>query len=201
MLDWITHLLNSLGYPAIVLLMSAENLFPSELVMPLAGFTAAQGELSLAGVIIAGTFGAILNALPPYYLSRAVGEERLRAWVERHGKWLTISGRDLDRAQSWFLRHGGLAVFFCRMVPGVRYLISIPAGLGEMKLAPFLIYSALGAAVWSGILAVLGFLLGENYQKVHLYLGPVAYVVGAALVVGFIVRIVKFHREAALPRE
>ncbi len=87
------------------------------------------------------------------------------------------------------------------MVPGVRYLISIPAGLGEMKLAPFLIYSALGAGVWSGILAALGFLLGENYQKVHLYLGPVAYVVAAALVVGFIVRVVKFHKAAALPRE
>ena len=135
-------------------------------------------------------------------MSRVVGEERLRAWVDKHGKWLTLSGRDIDRAQAWFLRHGGAAVFFCRMVPGVRYLISIPAGLGEMKLAPFLFYTALGAAVWSALLAYLGFLLGENYQKVHLYLGPIAYVVVAALVIGLAVRIVRRHkeaREAAVP--
>ncbi|PQV62809.1 membrane protein DedA, SNARE-associated domain [Abditibacterium utsteinense] len=195
MLDWITHLMNSLGYPAIVFLMFLENFFPSELVMPLAGFTVKLGHLSLLGVIVAGTFGAVLNALPPFFLSRAVGEKRLRAWVDKHGKWLTLSGKDIDRAEGWFLRHGGWAVFFCRMIPGLRYLISIPAGLGEMKLAPFLGTSALGVGLWSGILAYVGYLLGENYQKVHRYLGPVAYLVLAALVTGFIVRVAGQNRQ------
>lgn len=197
MLDWITHLMNSLGYPAIVFLMFLENVFPSELVMPLAGFTATRGELSLAGVIAAGTFGAVLNALPPYYLSKAVGEERLKAWVDKRGKWFPVSVADIEKAEGWFLRHGGWAVFFCRMVPGVRYLISIPAGIGNMKLAPFLLYTTLGAALWSGLLAYLGYLLGENFQKVHRYLAPVAYVVVAALVVAFIVRSVKCRKANA----
>lgn len=85
MLNWITHLLNSLGYPAIVFLMALENVFPSELVMPLAGFTTTRGELSLVGVVAAGTFGAVLNALPPYYLSKVVGEARLKAWIAQRG--------------------------------------------------------------------------------------------------------------------
>lgn len=187
--------MNAEGYPAIVFLMMFENVFPSEFVMPLAGFTATQGKLSLIGVIVAGTFGAVLNALPPYYLSRRVGEAGLKAWVDKYGKWLTISSRDLDRAESWFRRHGGPAVFFCRLVPGLRYLISVPAGIGNMKLAPFVLYSSLGAGLWSGLLAYLGFLLGENYQKVHLYLAPLAYLVLAAVAIGFIVRVVRQHQK------
>lgn len=201
MLDWITHLLNSLGYPAIVFLMMLENVFPSELVMPLAGFTASRGHLLLPGVIAAGTLGAVLNALPPFYLSRMVGEERLRAWIDKHGKWLTLSGRDIDQAQSWFARRGGLAVLICRLVPGVRFLISVPAGLSDMKIGPFLAYSALGAGFWSGVLACCGFELGENYGKVHRFLGPVGYIVAAGLVVLFIKRVLKMRREGASSRE
>ncbi len=197
MLDWITHLLNVLGYPAIVFLMMLENVFPSELVMPLAGFTASRGQLWLPGVIGAGTFGAVLNALPPFYLSRAVGEKRLRAWIEKHGQWLTLSLEDIDRAQGWFAQRGGMAVFLCRMVPGVRFLISVPAGLSDMKIGPFLLHSALGAGLWSGILACAGFLLGENYGKVHRFLGPIAYLVLGILLVVFIRRVIKMRRTAA----
>lgn len=199
MLNWITHLLNSLGYPAIVFLMTLENVFPSELVMPLAGFTTTRGELSLVGVVAAGTFGAVLNALPPYYLSKVVGEARLKAWIAQRGPWFPVSVADIEKAEGWFLRHGGKAVFFCRMVPGVRYLISIPAGIGNMKSVPFLLYTTLGAALWSGLLAYLGYLLGENFQKVHQYLAPVSYVVVAAIIVAFTVKIVRQRK--SLPGE
>lgn len=100
MFNWITHLMNSLGYPAIVFLMFLENMFPPiplELVMPLAGFTATQGKLSLVGIVIAGTLGSVLGTVPVYYIGKTVGEERLKAWADKHGKWLTVSGHTTSR--------------------------------------------------------------------------------------------------------
>src|SRR5919112_1303221 len=101
MFEWITGLMNSMGYIAIVFLMFLENVFPpipSELIMPLAGFTATKGKLSLLGVIIAGTIGSMLGALPLYYLGKTIGEERLKKWADKHGKWLTVSSEDIDKA-------------------------------------------------------------------------------------------------------
>jgi membrane protein DedA with SNARE-associated domain len=197
MLEWITETMNSLGYVGIVLLMFLENVFPpipSEIIMPLAGFTATQGRLSFVGVVIAGMLGSVLGALPLYYLGARVGEERLVGWADRHGRWLTVSGQDITRAVAWFNRHGGKAVFFARLVPGVRSLISIPAGIGRMKLPLFLLYSAMGTRLWAAFLAYLGHLLGENYEQVDAYLGPVSYVVLGALAVAFVVWVVQRRR-------
>ena len=97
--------------------------------------------------------------------------------MERHGHWLALSPDDLDTADGWFARHCGAAVFLCRLVPGVRSLISIPAGLHRMPLPKFLLYTAVGTAIWAGVLAYLGRLLGENYGRVEKWLGPVTYVV------------------------
>lgn len=198
MLEWITHLMNSLGYLAIVFLMFLENVFPpipSELIMPLAGFTATQGKLSLVGVIIAGTIGSVLGALPLYFIGKTIGEKRLKEWADKHGKWLTVSGDDIAGAKSWFDRHGGLAVFICRLVPGVRSLISVPAGIGNMSLPLFLLYSTLGAGLWTALLAYVGFLLGGNYGKVDKFLGPATYVVLGAIVLVYIVRVVKQQKK------
>lgn len=186
MLDWIQRTMEALGYPGIVLLMFVENVFPplpSELIMPLAGFTASRGELSFVGVVLAGMAGSVLGALPLYSLGRGMGEERLKSWADRHGKWLAVSGDDIGKAKGWFDRHGGKAVLFCRLVPGVRSLISLPAGFAEMRLATFLLYSALGTGLWAALLAYLGRLLGENYGRVERYLGPAAYVVLGSLAV------------------
>jgi membrane protein YqaA with SNARE-associated domain len=131
MFDWITGLVERTGYVGIALLMLAENVFPpipSELIMPLAGFAAAQGELGMAGVVAAGTAGALAGALLWYGLGRWVGLERLKRWAAEHGRWLTVSPDDLDRAAAWFGRHGGAAVLVGRLVPAVRTLISVPAG-------------------------------------------------------------------------
>ena len=190
--------MNSAGYLAIVFLMFLENVFPpipSELIMPLAGFTATQGKLTLVGVIIAGTVGSVLGALPLYYVGKVIGEERIKKWAGKYGKWLTVSPDDIDKSKQWFDKHGGVAVGFGRLVPGIRSLIAVPAGFDNMKLAPFVIYTALGSALWSGILAYLGFLLGGNYEKVAKFVGPASYVVLGIVVAVYIWRVVKQHKK------
>jgi membrane protein DedA with SNARE-associated domain len=188
MLDWITSTINSLGYLGIALLMFLENIFPpvpSEVIMPLAGFTVTQGKLSLVYVIVAGMVGSVLGALPWYYVGKRLGEDRLKKFADKYGKWLTLSGKDIDKSKQWFDKHGGIAVFFCRLVPGVRTLISVPAGIDKMHLVPFLLYSTLGTALWVGMLTYAGLLLGQNYKLVEKFLGPASVVVLVALIVAF----------------
>jgi len=154
MVQWIENLMTSLGYLGIVLLMFVENVFPpipSELIMPLAGFTASRGDLNLALVILAGTVGSVLGALPLYFLGRLVGEERLVAWADRYGKWLTVRGKEIRKADDWFDRHGHKTVLFGRLVPGVRSLLSIPAGLSEMPMPKFLLYTSIGPTYFSTV--------------------------------------------------
>jgi membrane protein DedA with SNARE-associated domain len=196
MAEWITNTMNSLGYLGIGLLMFLENLFPpipSELIMPLAGFTATQpgSKIQLLPAILAGVLGTVLGALPWYYAGKFVGDERLKRWADRYGRWLTISGKDIERADRWFDRHGGKAVFICRLVPGIRTIISLPAGVSEMHLAPFLLYSTLGTALWVSLLAYAGYALGENYELVDEYLAPVSKIVLATVVIGFIIWLVR----------
>ena len=143
MAEWIKSFMESLGYLGIGLLMFLENIFPpipSELIMPLAGFTAAQGRLSFWGAVAAGIVGSVLGQLPLYYLGRLAGEEQLKRWADRYGKWLTVSHEEIERAKGWFDHHGGKAVFLCRLIPGIRSLISIPAGMAKMHLLAFLLY-------------------------------------------------------------
>lgn len=190
--------MSTLGYPGVALLMFLENVFPpipSELIMPLAGFTAGRGELSFVGVVIAGALGSLVGQLPLYYLGRLVGEEKLVRWADRYGKWLTVSGDEIRRADDWFDKHGTKAVFIARLVPGLRSLISIPAGISEMSMPKFLLYSALGTALWVVILTALGGVLGQNYDLVDTYLGPVALVVVGALAVYAVVWIVRRRRQ------
>lgn len=190
--------MTSLGYPGVALLMFLENLFPpipSELIMPLAGFTAGRGELSFIGVVIAGAVGSLLGQFPLYYIGRYFGEEKLVRWADRYGKWLTISGDDIRKADDWFDKHGTKAVFFARLVPGLRSLISIPAGMSEMPMPKFLLYSAVGTTLWVVILTALGGLLGQNYDAVDTYLGPVALVVVGGLAVVALLWIVRRRRQ------
>ena len=190
MAEWIRNIIETLGYPGIVFLLFLENVFPpipSELVIPLAGFTASDGSLTLVGVVIAGTIGSVLGALPLYYLGRAVPRTRLKRWADKHGRWLLLDGNDIDRAQDWLENHGRSAVFLCRLVPGVRSLISIPAGSSNMHLPTFLFYTALGTALWTALLAYLGLLLGDNYEQIASVLGSVGnivwIVIGVAVVI------------------
>ncbi|HEY0659554.1 MAG TPA: DedA family protein [Pyrinomonadaceae bacterium] len=194
MTNWIMNLIGSMGYFGIVFLMFVENVFPpipSEFIMPLAGFMVTQNKFSLVGIIIAGTLGSVLGALPLYYLGKKLGEERIKNFADRHGKWLTLSREDIDKSQKWFDRHGAGAVFFCRLVPGIRSFISIPAGINRMNMLSFLFFTVLGSAIWTSILAYAGYFLGSNFREVENYLDVVTYVVFGAIIALYLWRIFK----------
>jgi membrane protein DedA with SNARE-associated domain len=194
MADWITNTMQSLGYVGIGLLMFLENLFPpipSELIMPLAGFTAQRGEMSLWGAILAGSLGALLGALPWYYIGYFVGEDRLKAWADRYGRWLTISSKEIEKADRWFDRYAGKAVLIGRLIPGIRTLISLPAGFSEMHLLPFLVYTSLGTLLWTSFLTLTGYFLSDNYQLVDEYLGPVSKIIFASVLAFFILWVIR----------
>jgi membrane protein DedA with SNARE-associated domain len=197
MSEWVTGLISQLGYVGIALLMLLENVFPpvpSELIVPLAGFSAGKGELHLAGVVAAATAGSVLGALVWYALGRWLGEGRSRRWVERHGRWLGMSPADLERAEAWFGRHAGWAVLGGRLVPAVRTLISVPAGIFRMPLGRFLLFTTLGSAGWATLLALAGFVLGSRYGQVERYLGPVSTGIVGVLVAGYLYRVLTFRR-------
>lgn len=197
MFDWIVGLVERSGYLGVALLMFAENLFPpipSELIMPLAGFAAARGELGLLPVILAGSVGSLLGAVLWYLVGRWLGAERLRRLAARHGRWLTIAPEEVDQACRWFQRHGGKAVLIGRVIPAVRTLISVPAGIARMRLAPFLLFTSIGTAIWSSLLVVTGFLLEDQYRAVADYVNPVSNLVFGALLLYYLYRVATFRR-------
>ena len=197
MATWVMNILQTLGYPGLAFLMFVENVFPpipSELIMPLAGYLSAQGKLNFAGIVAAGTLGSVIGALPLYWLGRKLGKDRLARMAERHGKWFTVSAEEIDRADDWFGRHGSKAVFLGRLVPGVRSLIAIPAGLHEMPMVPFLIYTTIGSALWTAALAAAGYGLGAQFHEVEKYLDPVSWVVFGVLLVWYVGRVVRQGR-------
>ena len=172
MFDWITGFVESTGYAGIVLLMFAENVFPpipSEVIMPLAGFTAAKGELNVIGVIAAGTLGTLAGALVWYYIGRRLGLDWIKGIARRHGRWLTLDEAGIDNACRWFQRHGRMALVLGHLVPAVRTLISVPAGVSRMHLVPFLAASALGTVAWTAVLTAAGYLLQSQYERVEGY--------------------------------
>jgi membrane protein DedA with SNARE-associated domain len=180
MLESITNAINSLGYVGIALLMVLENIIPpipSELIMPLAGFTVTQGKMNFFLVVIAGTLGSVIGATPWYFLGKSWGLERTKTIADRYGKWLTVSGKDVQKAKDWFDRKGDIATALGRLVPGIRTYISVPAGISKMPLLPFFFYSTLGSVVWVTFLTASGYLLGANYKLVAIYLKPISILV------------------------
>jgi membrane protein DedA with SNARE-associated domain len=200
MFDWVTGLVEQTGYLGIALLMLAENLFPpipSEMIMPLAGFTAAQGKLNVGLVLVAGIVGSLAGAVFWYLVGRWVGADRLKRWTGRHGRWLTVTPSDVDQACAWFGQHGGKAVLVGRLIPAVRTLISVPAGVAGMSLPKFLAYSALGTALWTALLTAAGYLLEDRYRRVGEYLDPVSNVILGLIVLWYLYRVVTFRRREA----
>jgi membrane protein DedA with SNARE-associated domain len=187
-----TDVIDALGYPGVALLIFLENLFPpipSEAILPLAGFLAGQGRMLLPAVIVAATIGAVAGALVLYGLGAWFGDRRLRWLVNRYGKWLALSEADIDLANDWFARHGGKAVLLCRLVPIVRSVISIPAGLRRMPVSIFILYTAIGAGLWNSVLVLGGWWLGENWEAVGEYVDYLEYpvIIAVVLAVGWYV--------------
>lgn len=199
--EWILQVMAELGYVGIVLLMFLENVFPpipSELIMPAAGFAAARGELSLVGVIAAGSLGSVLGAIVLYAIGRLMNEQRLIALTDRYGKWLLVSSDDIRKADDWFDRHGKKIVFFGRLIPAIRSLLSIPAGMSGMPFGQFLLYTSLGTTLWSGLLAFAGYQLGNNYEAIEVWIAPVSkliLVICVLLVLRFIIKRIKQRQQ------
>ncbi len=180
MSQWATDVMNALGYAGLALLVALENVFPpipSEIILPLAGFNSSQGEMNIFLAILFATLGSVLGALILYSVGYVFGEARVRWMVRKWGKWLGFKEEDIDSADIWFDRHGGLAVALCRVVPIVRSLISIPAGLRKMPLLLFVMYTSAGSLVWNTVLITAGYILGDNWEHVEEYVGILQYVV------------------------
>lgn len=184
--------------------MAVENIvlpIPSELIMPFAGFRTERGPMTLLGVIIAGTVGSVVGGLPLYYAGYALGEDRPRKWIQRYGKWVLLRGKDLDRASARFSGNSFIDVTLGQLVPGVRGLISIPAGVSRMNVGLFLLANFIGTLLWCTVLAVAGRMLGRNFAKIHTFLGPLGWAILGVMVgaLGFWLIRRKRKRSATAP--
>jgi membrane protein DedA with SNARE-associated domain len=197
--NWVQDVINQFGYFGVALLVVIENVFPpipSEIVLPFAGFVAQQGasavnatadaaqsDTTVIGMMIAATVGSVVGALILYFVSAAIGPERLRGFVERFGKWFGVKSSDLVRAEEWFDRRSVAAVLVGRCVPLIRSIVSIPAGFRRMKLTSFVVLTAIGSAVWNIALIGAGAVLGDQWERVGEYVGVFQWLVIVAVLV------------------
>jgi membrane protein DedA with SNARE-associated domain len=197
MSDWVIKLIEQTSYVGVFLLMFLETVFPpvpSEVIMPLAGLGAARGQMTLWGVILSGTAGAMFGNFFWYLLARVIGIGRFRPFIERHGRWLTLDWYDVEKAQRLFGRFGGIVVGLGRMLPTVRSVVSIPAGLLHMRLKSFLIWSTIGTAAWSSALAIAGYLLGQQFEEIEKVVGPLSTAIIVAIVAAYAWRQLTWRR-------
>jgi len=172
------------GYLGIFGAMVLENVIPpipSEVIMPLAGFYVGQGKLNVVLVVLAGLLGTVVGALPWYGVGRLVNEERLQLWVSRHGRWLGVSTDELANSRRWFQRHGAAVVFWGRLIPAIRTLISVPAGIELMPFGSFLFWTTAGSLIWTAALTGAGWALGSNWGRVLAAIKPVEGLVNKLL--------------------
>ena len=193
---------STVAYLTICLAMFLENIIPpipSEVIMPLGGFFVYQQKLNFYILVFWGLFGTILGSLPWYYLGRLVNEKRLSNFLDKKGKYFGISSNDLIKSKQWFDRYGVSLVFWGRLVPGIRTLISVPAGIELMPLRKFLIWTTLGSLIWVALLTYAGYLFGENYPKIETYIDQIKYVLKPILILillYFLIRItIRFIQE------
>lgn len=194
---WSEKIMMLMGYPGITIVMFLECVFPpipSEVIMPLAGFLVAQGEYTFFWVLFSGTLGSLIGALALYFLGIWADEAVVRKLARKYHKWTTIGEDDVDNMMKWFTKYGQSVIFFGRMVPIVRSLISIPAGLDHMPLWKFLIYTILGSVIWNVLLTVGGYILGENWQLIIHWLDTYQNIVLVICIILFVLVVIWFIR-------
>jgi len=190
--DWIIQLIEGGGYWGIAFLMIIENVFPpipSELIMGLGGIAVARGRMEFWPLMLAGTVGSTMGNYCWYLLGRSLGYERLKPFVDRFGRWLTVDWDDIERIVRFFRRHGQWVVFALRFAPFMRTMISLPAGLTRMGHLRFLAFTFAGAAIWNAILAGAGYYLGRNFDQLEKYTGPVALATIVIVIVAYVWRV------------
>ncbi len=176
---WIMGVISSMGYSGIVLLMGIESAcipLPSEIIMPFAGFLVFKGEMTLWGVALAGALGCVVGSIPAYYLGMYGG----RPLVEKYGKWVLISHKDVNWADKAFETHGEIIIFIGRVLPAVPTFIAFPAGVARMNMTKFVVYTFVGSLIWCYLLALAGFKMGENWESLKVYFHEFHYVIAAA---------------------
>jgi len=196
MADWIIETINSTGYLGLFLLMLLEAVFPpipSELIIPFAGFAAARGDLSFFGVVAAATLGSIVGTIPWYLAGRVFGLHRVRYLADRFGRWLTLNAEEIDLATNVFRRFGPWIVLFGRLLPIIRTLISVPAGLAKMPAWQFFGFSLIGMVVWNCILAGAGYLLADHYHLIEAWLDPLTWLVLASVALLYLYRLISWR--------
>jgi len=207
--EWVRDVVEAANYPGVVAMIALENVFPpipSELVLPLSGFLASRGDfpgppaIAIPLTIVAATLGSLIGALILYAFGAFVSEERVRGFLRRNGRYVLLSEDDYNRAERWFNNHGHQAVFIGRCIPGIRSLISIPAGVERMPMAPFIAYTAGGSAIWNTALISAGAVLGDQWDRASEYVDVFTYVtiaVIAAAVAWFVLSRLRARRRPA----
>ncbi len=193
--DWIIRLVDWAGYWGVAFLMLLETVFPpvpSEVIMTVAGVSASRGNMTLTGTIAAGTAGAMLGNWFWYWLAIKFGEVRMHVFIDKYSRWLTLDWEEVERGHTMFRKHGSIIVLIARMIPTLRSLISIPAGLFKMSLRRFLVFSTIGTAGWSAALAGAGYFLGSQFVDVEKWLGPLSTLVIVAIVVTYVWRLLRW---------
>ena len=188
---WIMGVISTMGYGGVVLLMAIESAcipLPSEIIMPFAGFLVFKGEMLLWAVALAGALGCVLGSIPAYYLGMLGG----RPLVEKYGKWVLISPKDLNWADQAFAKHGDIIIFIGRLLPAVRTFIAFPAGVARMPMGKFVSYTFVGSLIWCYLLAFAGFKMGENWESLKVYFHQFHHVIAIAGVI-FVVWYVRRH--------
>ncbi len=191
--DWIIRLVEWAGYWGVAALMLLETVFPpvpSEVIMTVAGVSAARGTMTLEGTILAGTAGAMLGNWFWYWLAIKFGEARMHVFIDEYSRWLTLDWDEVERGERLFEKYGSTIVLVARMIPTLGSLISIPAGLFKMSLRRFLVFSTIGTLGWSAALAGAGYFLGSQFGDVEKWLGPLSTAVIAAIVLTYLWRVV-----------
>ncbi|WP_047981106.1 DedA family protein [Ornithinibacillus contaminans] len=195
---WITDIMEQFGYVGIFLMMALENIFPpipSEIVLPFGGFLTTNSDLTVLGVLITSTCGSILGAIILYGIGRIIDVSRLERIVDRWGHIIRIKRTDIQKADSWFERHGYWTVLFCRMIPLVRSLISLPAGMARMNMTLFLLFTLIGTLIWNMILIIVGVVLGENWEEIIGLMDVYSTIAYGLIGIGIVIFVVMFVRK------
>ena len=199
MQEMIIEIMNNFGYLGVFLLIAIENVFPpipSEVILLFGGFMTTFSDMKIVGVIIASTLGSILGAIVLYYIGKILNKERLKKIItSKPGKILRLKPEDIDKADNWFDTKGNKTVFFCRFVPIIRSLISIPAGMSEMPMKKFLIYTTAGSLIWNAALTIAGSIVGENWTSIVDIMDQYSHIILVLLIIIFIVAVAVFYKK------
>ena len=199
MQEMIIEIMNNFGYLGVFLLIAIENVFPpipSEVILLFGGFMTTYTALSVPGVILASTLGSILGAIILYYIGKILNKERLKKIItSKPGKILRLKPEDIDKADAWFDTKGNKTVFFCRFIPIIRSLISIPAGMSEMPMKKFLLYTAVGSLIWNSALSIAGSIVGENWTSILDIMDQYSHIILILLIIAFIIAVIVFYNK------